>query len=68
MSLSDKFEELMSHLNAEDNESAIEFLKELKYLEYSAADDALWRSSLENSGVDNWEFGEDNFLQRRKRY
>lgn len=52
--LREKFMELMSHLNSEENEMGQEFAVMLdKHIE-DAQDDSLWRSCLENGGVDNW--------------
>lgn len=48
------FDELMSHLNGEENDLAAKFREDLVDLEISAADDSLWRSCLEGGGVDNW--------------
>lgn len=47
-------EELLSHLNAEDNDMALKFKAKLKQLQDKAEKDALWRSCLESGGVDNW--------------
>lgn len=54
MSLLKKFDELLGHLNSEDNELAAEFRKKLKAKLDDAEMDALWRSCLESGGVDNW--------------
>lgn len=54
MSLLDKFDELLGHLNSEDNELAAEFRKQLSDKLKDAEMDALWRSCLEGGGVDNW--------------
>lgn len=59
MSLLEKFDELMGHLNSEDNKMATEFRKNLKVSLEAAEMDTLWRSCLESGGVDNWSgFGE----------
>ncbi|QHR68797.1 hypothetical protein HWD01_gp55 [Escherichia phage flopper] len=50
----EQLEELLSHLNAEDNEMALEFKAKLKQLQEKADKDALWRECLEAGGVDNW--------------
>lgn len=50
MSLVDSFEKLLRHLNAEENEMAIELLEELK----KADKDLNWLGCLEAAGVDNW--------------
>lgn len=50
MSLVDSFEKLLSHLNAEENEMALELLEELK----QADKDLNWLECLESAGVDNW--------------
>ncbi|HGD9033427.1 TPA: hypothetical protein ACI7LS_004044 [Escherichia coli] len=50
----EQLEELLSHLNAEDNEMALEFKAKLKQLQEKADRDALWRECLEAGGVDNW--------------
>lgn len=50
----EQLEELLSHLNAEDNEMALEFKAKLKQLQDKADKDALWRECLEAGGVDNW--------------
>jgi phosphoglycerate dehydrogenase-like enzyme len=55
LSLLSKFDEVLSHLNAEDNEMALKFRKEL---EESLAEDAeklRWLQCLEGAGVDNWD-------------
>lgn len=49
-----KFDELMSHLNGEENSMAEEFREALAAKLYSDADDRLWRECLESDGVDNW--------------
>jgi len=54
MSLIKKFEDLLSHLNSEENGMAEEFKAELEEYIKSSEDDALWRNCLENGGVDNW--------------
>lgn len=50
----EQLEELLSHLNAEDNEMALKFKAKLKQLQEKADKDALWRECLEAGGVDNW--------------
>lgn len=50
----EQLEELLSHLNAEDNKMALEFKAKLKQLQEKADKDALWRECLEAGGVDNW--------------
>lgn len=54
MSLRKRFNELLAHLNAEDNKLAKEFLAKLLRAEKVAEDDANWRARLEAGGVDNW--------------
>lgn len=49
-----KFDELMSHLNGEENSLAEEFREALSAELDLAADDRLWRECLESRGVDNW--------------
>lgn len=49
-----KFDELMSHLNGEENSMAEEFREALAAKLDRAADDKLWRECLEGGGVDNW--------------
>lgn len=49
-----KYDELLSHLNSEDNVLALELKKLLEDKVHSAARDALWRQCLEAGGVDNW--------------
>lgn len=49
-----KFDQLMSHLNGEENGMAEEFRKALEASEEQAYENGLWRSCLENGGVDNW--------------
>lgn len=61
MSLLEKFDELMSHLNSEENSLAGEFRKGLIKAIDKAEDDANWRSCLEAGGVDNWEWFGDCF-------
>lgn len=55
------FNDLLSHLNSEEDAMAVEFraalLAHLENVESDAkvaAKDALWRECLENGGVDNW--------------
>lgn len=62
MSLVKKFNNLMSHLNSEDNELAEEFRDSLATAERVAKDDAEWRAALEAGGVDNWEWYGDCFF------
>lgn len=50
----EQLEELLSHLNAEDNNMALKFKAKLKQLQDKADKDALWRQCLESGGVDNW--------------
>lgn len=50
----EQLEELLSHLNAEDNKMALEFKAKLKQLQEKADKNALWRKCLEAGGVDNW--------------
>lgn len=49
-----KFDELMSHLNGEENSLAEEFREALSAELDHAADDRAWRECLESGGVDNW--------------
>lgn len=49
-----QFDDLMGHLNSEDNGAAFSFRKMLEYALLDAEDDAMWRSCLESGGVDNW--------------
>ena len=49
-----KFDELMSHLNGEENSLAEEFREALSAELDRAAADRLWRECLEAGGVDNW--------------
>lgn len=50
MSLVQKFEKLMSHLNGEDNELAQDFIQALQF-----AEERLEKlDALEAGGVDNW--------------
>ena len=49
-----KFDELMSHLNGEENSLAEEFREALAAKLDRAADDRHWRECLESGGVDNW--------------
>ncbi len=55
MNYSLQFEQLMGHLNAEDNEKANLFLKDLEeYVERLEADSNHLRMLI-NRGVDNWD-------------
>lgn len=45
-----KFDELMAHLNAEENEMAMAFRAQLA----SDAEDLEWLQCLEDAGVNNW--------------
>lgn len=49
-----KFDELMSHLNGEEDSLAEEFREALSAELDLATDDGLWRECLESRGVDNW--------------
>jgi len=60
MNLVAKFKQLQGHLNAEENELADEFLEALEKFTEEAADDSLWRNSLESGGVDNWSYYHDS--------
>lgn len=54
MDLIKKLDELLSHLNSEENGMALEFKGELeKYIEESE-ESSLWLACLEGAGVDNW--------------
>lgn len=50
----EQFDQLMSHLNGEENSMAEEFRKALESLQEKSDRDALWRQCLESGGVDNW--------------
>lgn len=50
-----QFDNLMSHLNAEDNDSAKTFRANLQLALEEAADDSLWRDCVTGAGVDNWD-------------
>jgi hypothetical protein len=54
MSLLKQFDDLMSHLNGEENGLAAEFRKALTDTLHNAERDSLWRRCLESGGVDNW--------------
>lgn len=56
MDLLKRFDELMSHLNSEENSMAEEFREALAAKLDRAADDRLWRECLESGGVDNWSY------------
>lgn len=51
MSIVAKFKELLSHLNSEENEMALELLSELK----EAENNLHWLDCLDSAGVDNWD-------------
>lgn len=53
-SLIGKFNELLAHLNSEDNVMALELRAALEKRLYEAGRDKLWRECLESGGVDNW--------------
>lgn len=55
MSLSVKFEQLMGHLNSEENEMANEFLAELEKTLMELEGDSNHLRMLINRGVDNWD-------------
>ena len=55
------FDELMSHLNSEDNNMALNFRRKLNGYIKRAEDDAHWRDCLESGGVDNWEWYSECF-------
>lgn len=52
--LLEQFDDLMSHLNAEDNDMVKTFRSRLVLAQEEAADDSLWRACVEAAGVDNW--------------
>lgn len=52
--LLEKFDDLMSHLNGEENSMSEEFREALAAKLDLADDDRLWRNCLESGGVDNW--------------
>lgn len=56
MSLLKQFDDLMSHLNGEENGLAEVFRKALESRIEEADDDSHWRECLESGGVDNWEW------------
>lgn len=66
MSILNKFDQLMSHLNGEDNSMAEEFRKSLEALKEQAEDDALWRQCLESGGVDNWSWYSESLQEYYK--
>ena len=55
MSLSVKFEQLMGHLNSEENEMANEFLAEMEKKLSELEEDSNHLRMLINRGVDNWD-------------
>lgn len=55
MSLSVKFEQLMRHLNSEENEMANEFLAEMEKKLSELEEDSNHLRMLINRGVDNWD-------------
>lgn len=52
--LLEQFDNLMSHLNAEDSDMAKTFRARLHLAVEEAEDDARWRGCVEAAGVDNW--------------
>lgn len=61
MNLLKKFDELMSHLNGEENDMAEKFRKALVAHIAEAREDGDWRLALEAAGVDNWSGYSDAF-------
>ena len=59
--LLDCFDELLEHLNAEENDMALELRASLEEHIETAAKDSEWRSALEAGGVDNWEWYSECF-------
>lgn len=51
MSIVNKFDQLMSHLNGEDNSMAEEFRAELEKVQ----EDSEFLECLKSAGVDNWD-------------
>lgn len=49
-----KYDELLAHLNSEDNALGLELKELLKVRLHEAGRDRLWRECLESGGVDNW--------------
>lgn len=60
MNVSLRFEQLMGHLNSEENEMANEFLKDLEKHLHGLEVDADKLACLEAGGVDNWDFYYDS--------
>lgn len=54
--LVDNFNSLVSKFNIPNTQEVQDFITELSYLEKTSERDSLWRESLENGGVDNWEW------------
>lgn len=54
MDLIKKLDQLLSHLNSEENELALEFRKELEQELAYSAERLHWLECLESAGVDNW--------------
>lgn len=53
-SILQKYDELLAHLNSEDNALGLELKEMLKEKLHQAGRDRLWRECLESGGVDNW--------------
>lgn len=54
MSLLTKLDDVLSHLNAEENELALEFREALKEELEDTGERLRWLDCLEDAGVDNW--------------
>lgn len=54
MRLLKQLDELLAHLNGEENSMAEKFRRDPKARLIEADDDSMWRCSLEAWGVDNW--------------
>lgn len=54
--LVDKFNDFVKKFDILETTEAKDFISELQHMENIAKRDSLWRESLENGGVDNWEW------------
>lgn len=54
MDLRQKLQAVLSHLNSEENEMALEFAEQLNEFIEESQEQAQWLACLESAGVDNW--------------
>ncbi|QFP93790.1 hypothetical protein [Pectobacterium phage Wc4-1] len=53
--LMERFDDLLSHLNAEENDMALELRADLEVMITQANADRAWGEALVEAGIDEWE-------------